>query len=250
MRARRPMPPYFCFPSFCTCANPHPHARTQFRVHEKDVLTSCILKQKMRARNLLSTCVRAAAPFVPVVVLIFAGILGTILAELEGWPDLQGFYYIISMLCGLPNPITDDPGLSPTSTEGKFIDIVVALWSWALIGTVIGVVGGLTVVTQLVESAEGLGQRVATWGRRTLGFKSKNQVTVVAPTDEETGEEVHSVESPGAGGKKNRHPHHRGGGDDNVAATVESMSSRIAALESVISKQSAMLETLLAAYEK
>ena len=202
------------------------------------------------SKPLLSTCVRAAAPFVPVVVIIFAGILGTILAELEGWPDLQGFYYLISMLCGLPNPITDDPSLSPTSTEGKFIDIVVALWSWALIGTVIGVVGGLTVVTQLVESAEGFGERVAKWGRRILGFESKNQVTVVAPTDEETGDEVHGMESTAAGGKKNRQPQHHSGGDDNVAATVESMSSRIAALESAIIQQSAMLETLLAASKK
>ena len=43
----------------------------------------------------------------------------------EGWHIIDGFYYVISMLCGLPNPLTD---VNPDTDLGKFVDIVIALW--------------------------------------------------------------------------------------------------------------------------
>ena len=47
----------------------------------------------------------------PVIVVAFALPLGFLLAELEGWDDIDGFYYLMSVLCGLPNGLTDE---SPT----------------------------------------------------------------------------------------------------------------------------------------
>ena len=63
---------------------------------------------------------------VPVIVLAVAALFGLLLAELEGWSFPDGFYYIISMLCGLPNPLTD---VDPDTTEGRIIDIVIAIWA-------------------------------------------------------------------------------------------------------------------------
>ena len=37
----------------------------------------------------------------------------------------DGFYYIISMLCSLPKPLTE---VTPDTDEGKIIDIVIAIW--------------------------------------------------------------------------------------------------------------------------
>ena len=44
---------------------------------------------------------------------------------MEGWHIKDGFYYITSMLCGLPNPLTD---VSPETDGGKIVDIVIAIW--------------------------------------------------------------------------------------------------------------------------
>ena len=55
------------------------------------------------------------------------------------------------MLCGLPAPLTD---VEPDSTEGKIMDIIIAIWALAVAGTVIGVVAGMSFITQLIESAE------------------------------------------------------------------------------------------------
>jgi len=37
---------------------------------------------------------------VPVVILAISFLFGLILAEVEGWPITEGFYYVTSMLCG------------------------------------------------------------------------------------------------------------------------------------------------------
>ena len=92
---------------------------------------------------------------VPVIVLAVAFIFGLILAEVEGWDIVDGFYYITSMLCGLPNPLTD---VEPDTTEGKIVDIVIAIWALAA-GTIIGVAGGMSIIGNLIESAEKFAQR-------------------------------------------------------------------------------------------
>lgn len=94
--------------------------------------------------------------FIPITVMIMGIVFGFILAEVEGWSVKDGFYYIISMLCGLPNPLTD---VTPENDEGKIVDIVIALWALSLAGTIIGIVGGMSVINSLVDSAEALGER-------------------------------------------------------------------------------------------
>ena len=93
---------------------------------------------------------------IPIVIILVAVLFGFILAEVEGWTIKDGFYYIISMLCGLPNPLTD---VTPDTDEGKIVDIIIALWALSLAGTIIGIVGGMSVINTLVESAEALGKR-------------------------------------------------------------------------------------------
>jgi hypothetical protein len=88
---------------------------------------------------------------VPVLVLIVSLFFGLILAEVEGWPIMDGFYYVTSMLCGLPAPLTD---VEPDSTEGKIMDIIIAIWALAVAGTVIGVVGGMSFINVFIETAE------------------------------------------------------------------------------------------------
>ena len=94
--------------------------------------------------------------FIPITVMIMGIVFGFILAEVEGWSIKDGFYYIISMLCGLPNPLTE---VTPENDEGKIVDIVIALWALSLAGTIIGIVGGMSVINSLVDSAEALGER-------------------------------------------------------------------------------------------
>ena len=88
---------------------------------------------------------------VPVLVIAVSFFFGLILAEVEGWKVMDGFYYVTSMLCGLPAPLTD---AEPDSTEGKIMDIIIAIWALAVAGTVIGVVGGMSFINVFIETAE------------------------------------------------------------------------------------------------
>lgn len=142
---------------------------------------------------------------VPVIVLAISFIFGLILAEVEGWDIVDGFYYITSMLCGLPNPLTD---VEPDTTEGKIVDIIIAIWALALAGTIIGIVGGMSVIGNLIESAEKFAQR-----------KTKK---VADEGDEKPFESLTS-------------------GSETAA-----LANRVAALEAAARRQNSLLEKLLA----
>ena len=142
---------------------------------------------------------------VPIIVLAVAFIFGLILAEVEGWGIIDGFYYITSMLCGLPNPLTD---VEPDTTGGKIVDIVIAIWALALAGTIIGVVGGMSIIGNLIESAEKFGQR------------RKGKV------------------ADGDGGKTFE--------DLTSGSETAALANRVAALEAAARRQNALLEKLLA----
>ena len=103
--------------------------------------------------------------FIPITVMLMGAFFGAILAEVEGWKVKDGFYYIISMLCGLPTPLTE---VDPDTDEGKLVDVIVALWALALAGTIIGVVGGLSVINRLVDAAESFGQRFKRAARKAV----------------------------------------------------------------------------------
>ena len=55
--------------------------------------------------------------FIPITVMLMGAIFGLILAEVEGWKIKDGFYYIISMLCGLPTPCLLYTSPSPRDVE-------------------------------------------------------------------------------------------------------------------------------------
>jgi len=142
---------------------------------------------------------------VPVLVLIVSLFFGLILAEVEGWPIMDGFYYVTSMLCGLPAPLTD---AEPDSTEGKILDIIIAIWSLAVAGTVIGVVGGMSFINVFIETAEA-----------SFASKKKNSVS----SDDEQFEKMDS-------------------GSETAA-----LGNRVAALELAMRKQNDVLQKILAA---
>ena len=89
---------------------------------------------------------------VPVVVMVLACFFGGILAAAEGWSFYDGFLYVISNMTQLANPLTE---VMPDTVPGQIFDIIVALWSLAVAGTVIGVVASLSVVGSFVAAAEG-----------------------------------------------------------------------------------------------
>ena len=53
----------------------------------------------------------------PIGVICLSFIFGGLLAAVEGWNIMDGFYYSVSALCGLPEALTD---VSPDSTSGKY----------------------------------------------------------------------------------------------------------------------------------
>ena len=142
---------------------------------------------------------------VPVLVIAVSFFFGLILAEVEGWKVMDGFYYVTSMLCGLPAPLTD---AEPDSTEGKILDIIIAIWSLAVAGTVIGVVGGMSFINVFIETAEA-----------SFASKKKNSVS----SDDEQFEKMDS-------------------GSETAA-----LGNRVAALELAMRKQNDVLQKILAA---
>jgi len=142
---------------------------------------------------------------VPVLVIAVSFFFGLILAEVEGWKVMDGFYYVTSMLCGLPAPLTD---AEPDSTEGKILDIIIAIWALAVAGTVIGVVGGMSFINVFIETAEA-----------SFASKKKNSVS----SDDEQFEKMDS-------------------GSETAA-----LGNRVAALELAMRKQNDVLQKILAA---
>ena len=145
---------------------------------------------------------------VPVLVLIVSLFFGLILAEVEGWPIMDGFYYVTSMLCGLPAPLTD---VEPDSTEGKIMDIIIAIWALAVAGTVIGVVGGMSFINVFIETAE-----------NAFAKKKTKKKKKVHPDDEQFQEMTSGSETAELG-------------------------NRVAALELAMRKQNDVLQKILAA---
>eukprot|EP00658_Telonema_sp_P-2_P053704 TRINITY_DN4231_c0_g1_i1.p1 TRINITY_DN4231_c0_g1~~TRINITY_DN4231_c0_g1_i1.p1 ORF type:complete len:211 (-),score=54.74 TRINITY_DN4231_c0_g1_i1:106-738(-) len=90
---------------------------------------------------------------VPVAVLIIAFCFGALLALLEGWTVRQGFYYVVGNLTGMATPLTT---VTPTSTYGKMVDVIVAVYSLALAGLIIGLMTNFALVNEVTEKVEGM----------------------------------------------------------------------------------------------
>ncbi len=61
---------------------------------------------------------------------------------------MDGFYYVVGNLCGLATPLTT---VNPDTTHGRFIDIVIAVWSLSIAAAFIGVVSGMAFLGTLVR---------------------------------------------------------------------------------------------------
>ena len=96
----------------------------------------------------------------------------------------------------------------PDSTEGKILDIIIAIWALAVAGTVIGVVGGMSFINVFIETAEA-----------SFASKKKNSVS----SDDEQFEKMDS-------------------GSETAA-----LGNRVAALELAMRKQNDVLQKILAA---
>ena len=79
-------------------------------------------------------------------------VFGCLLAWAEDWKVKDGFYYIVGNLCGLATPITN---LTPDSSEGKVVDVFVALVSVSISASVITMVGYFSIWRTLMSSFEG-----------------------------------------------------------------------------------------------
>lgn len=69
--------------------------------------------------------------------------------EYERCQWFQWFLYVTGNLLGLGNPLTD-VGPQSGDTFGQMIDIVIATWSLAITGSVVGLIGGLAALEGLV----------------------------------------------------------------------------------------------------
>jgi hypothetical protein len=94
---------------------------------------------------------------VPATLCIASVIFGAMLADAEGWSWNDGFLYVITNLCVLGGVLTP---ASPTTDRGRAVDIVIGLWTLSVQGTIIGVVGALSVHERLVRAAEGAVQEL------------------------------------------------------------------------------------------
>ena len=83
----------------------------------------------------------------PAVVLMMGLTFGALLAEVEGWSLLNGFFYVLGNLTGLVLTY-----VSPESEGGKVFDVLVAVWSLSVAGCIFGVLGSLNVVNLVVKS--------------------------------------------------------------------------------------------------
>merc|ERR1740130_741894 len=92
---------------------------------------------------------------IPVIVCVLAWLFGSILAVCEGGSAYNGFLYVIGNLCGLATPLTN---VSPDSTLGTIVDILVAIWSLSVAGTIIGLIGSFAVINDFGGNMEGTKQ--------------------------------------------------------------------------------------------
>ena len=91
--------------------------------------------------------------FVPAILCIASLIFGALLADAEGWVWSDGFLYVITNLCILGGQLT---AVTPTTDRGRAVDVIIGLWSLSVQGTVIGIVGTLSIHERLVKTMEGI----------------------------------------------------------------------------------------------
>jgi len=96
--------------------------------------TENLMDQAMKSLSELRHFIQFYLLEIPISVLIVSAILGAILAGLEDWTFLEGFYYIASLACHLTHPLNED---DPGSTLGRAFVIIISAWAVCFIGVLI-----------------------------------------------------------------------------------------------------------------
>ena len=94
--------------------------------------------------------------FIPFVVCSMAFTFGCVLAAMENWSVVDGFYYVMGNLAGLATPLTE---VMPEDDFGKAVDILIAVWSLSVAGACIGIISQLQVVARFTKGLEVFGVR-------------------------------------------------------------------------------------------
>lgn len=89
---------------------------------------------------------------VPCAIFFTSGVFGSVLAAAEEWSWTTGFDYVVSNVAGLSNPLTS---VSPTSTIGIFLDVIVSVWAMLLANSFMGVTANMGCVQRIIDSMPG-----------------------------------------------------------------------------------------------
>lgn len=90
--------------------------------------------------------------YVPAALIVITCALGGFLAAIEGWSFRNGFFYMISIVCGLGTNLTN---VKTTSGAGKFVEILCSISNMTLSGALIGIVGSHPLFGKFVNWMEG-----------------------------------------------------------------------------------------------
>eukprot|EP00658_Telonema_sp_P-2_P068933 TRINITY_DN5796_c0_g2_i2.p1 TRINITY_DN5796_c0_g2~~TRINITY_DN5796_c0_g2_i2.p1 ORF type:complete len:172 (-),score=41.38 TRINITY_DN5796_c0_g2_i2:111-626(-) len=89
---------------------------------------------------------------VPIALLLNGMVFGGLLALFEGWPYMDGFYYVTGNLTGLATPLTS---AQPETNLGKIVDVLIAIWSLSVLGVVIGLMANFSIMGEITTKIEG-----------------------------------------------------------------------------------------------
>jgi len=89
---------------------------------------------------------------IPFTLVLMSLILALFLARLEGWDVWTSFLFMISMLCGLGDPLTP---VTPSTDKANFFVLLCSVIELSLGGAMIGIIGGHPKVTHFLAYVEG-----------------------------------------------------------------------------------------------
>ena len=82
--------------------------------------------------------------FVPAVLCAAAAVLAGPLAAIEGWPWIDGFWWLIALMTAMTNPLTNR---NPTTHGGKIVSILFDAWSLGVLGLALATIAASLVPT-------------------------------------------------------------------------------------------------------
>lgn len=89
---------------------------------------------------------------VPLVMLLTTWLIGCTIALVEGWPAMEGYYFMAASMASLANPVTS---VEPETAFGAFFECLCLSIELCLGGCVLGLVASHPVTTRLCDWLEG-----------------------------------------------------------------------------------------------